>query len=937
MNHEYISVLSELGDLLSRRGEPFRARAYHSASDAVVLLPYTVASAAELEGVKGIGKTVLANLDEYTKTGRIEALERERANPLHTLTRIFGVGPKKAQSFIDKGITTIEDLRANPHLLTNASQAGLRHYDDIEAPIPRDEIDRYDALFKHLMPSIEYAIVGSYRRGAATSGDIDVIITHTNQDVYRQIIDGLIERKVIIEVLSRGNVKCLAIGRLEGGIARRLDFLYAPPAEYAFATLYFTGSKAFNTIQRQRALDMGYSLNEHGLTYLHSGVEVEGDFATEESIFKFLQMDYVPPTKRRSGLLNAGGFDMENANEEQLNARIREANHAYYELGDPTMTDAEYDLLCSTTLRRFPGSVAATEGHTQSAERNKVPLPYEMWSMDKIKPETDALVKWRHSYRGACVLSAKLDGVSGLFTTEGGRPQLYTRGTGVLGQDVSHLIPHLTLPYDIQGVAIRGEFVMPKATFEQKYAAEFANARNLVAGLINQKHPSPERVADVHFVAYEVIRPALLPSSQFEWLNQSGVRVARNIIHGHVTNELLSRHLLEWRADYDYEIDGIICCHDAEHERTSGNPKHAFAFKMVLSEQMAESIVTAVLWTASKDGYLKPRVRIQPVVLGGVTIEYATGFNAQFIQANRVGVGAVVRLVRSGDVIPHIIEVVAPAELPAMPKEPFEWNESGVDVVLVDLANDATVQRKNMTGFFRGVGVEGLSDGNVKRLMDAGYDTVPKIIRMDESDYIQVQGFQAKMARKLCSGIRQRLDKASLPEIMQATNLFGRGFGVKKFAAILSAYNTPNISVEQASSVQGMAHKTASKYVAHLPAFLAWIDETGLHHKIPKGSPNSAAAPPEGNTPLKGKRFVMSGFRDKALADALIAAGAESSTSVSKNTWLVILKDVNDTTGKAAVARKLGVRISTLDEIKTWLYKDGALRSSRSIHGGKSR
>lgn len=931
MNQDYVNILNEMGELLSRRGDAFRARAYHGASDAIALYPHPIGNVDELKGVKGIGKTVLAKLHEFAETGHIQALEQERANPLHVLTKVYGVGPKKAKALLDQGIATLDDLRANTHLLTSASQAGLRHYDDIEARIPRAEIEQYDALFHKILPKeITFAIVGSYRRGADTSGDIDVIMTHADPTVFHAVVDGLLDRGILLEVLSRGDVKCLGIGQLEGCRARRLDFLYAPPHEYAFATLYFTGSKTFNTIQRQRAVDMGYSLNEHGFTYVHSGAKVEGAFPTEESIFEFLHMTYVPPTERQG----AAVFDMERASEAELSARIRRANHAYYEVGQPVMSDAEYDILCSTTLRRFPGNQVATEGHTQTqanaTERTKVTLPYEMWSMDKIKPDTEALTKWRHTYTGGCVLSAKLDGVSGLFTTEHGRPRLYTRGNGVVGQDVSHLIPHLSLSFD-NDVTVRGEFIMKKSVFERKYASEFANARNLVAGLVNQKCPDPKRIADIDFVVYEVIRPSLSPSAQFEWLAASGLAVARYAFHVHVTNQLLSRYLLEWRADYDYEIDGIICCHDAVYERTSGNPKHAFAFKMVLSEQMAESIVHSVLWTASKDGYLKPRVRLEPVVLGGATIEYATGFNAQFIHENRVGVGAVVRLVRSGDVIPHIIEVVTPAASPSMPSDPFVWNETGVDVVLADLTNDETVQRKNVTGFFRGIGVEGLSEGNVKRLMDAGYDTVPKIIRMSETDYLEVPGFQTKMAHKLHMGIGERLEAASLAELMHATNLFGRGFGVKKFAAVLSAYGTPDISVEQATTVQGMAQKTASQYVAHLPAFLAWLDETGLRGKLAKKSVES-------NKPLQGKRFVMTGFRDKALADALIAAGAEPASNVSKNTWLVIMKNANEATGKAAEARKLGIRIATPDEIKTALYKHASpASSSQSSQDGISK
>ena len=82
-------------------------------------------------------------------------------------------------------------------------------------------------------------------------------------------------------------------------------------------------------------------------------------------------------------------------NEEQLSDFIRAANDAYYCAHQPLLSDNEYDILREYTLDRFPQNKAALEGHTQCAvsEKNKVTLPYEMWSMDKIKPDTDALEK----------------------------------------------------------------------------------------------------------------------------------------------------------------------------------------------------------------------------------------------------------------------------------------------------------------------------------------------------------------------------------------------------------------------------------------------------------------------------------------------------------------------------------------------------------------
>ena len=136
-----------------------------------------------------------------------------------------------------------------------------------------------------------------------------------------------------------------------------------------------------------------------------------------------------------------------------------------------------------------------------------------MWSMDKIKPDTGYLSKWEVKYTGPYVLSCKLDGVSGLFS--GGK--LYTRGNGLIGQDVSHLIPYLKLPNN-SDVVIRGEFIISKSVFTSKYAKDFSNARNFVAGVVNSKTVDISKVNDMRFVAYEVIKPELKPSKQMESL-----------------------------------------------------------------------------------------------------------------------------------------------------------------------------------------------------------------------------------------------------------------------------------------------------------------------------------------------------------------------------------------------------------------------------------
>jgi NAD-dependent DNA ligase len=401
-----------------------------------------------------------------------------------------------------------------------------------------------------------------------------------------------------------------------------------------------------------------------------------------------------------------------------------------------------------------------------------------------------------------------------------------------------------------------------------------------------------------------------------------------------LSNELLSETLVDWRKNYAYEIDGVIVANDGIYERHSGNPEHAFAFKMVLSDQVAEAKVVDVIWTPSKDGYLKPRVQIEPLQLGGVKIEYATGFNGSFINDNKIGIGAVIELIRSGDVIPYIRKVVVPAEQAKMPSVPFKWNDTHVDVMLEDIDSDETVREKNITGFFRGIGVEGLSSGNIIRMISAGFDTVPKIINMTMDDFLKVEGFKMKLATKIYDGIKDKIKSATIIMLMAGSNIFGRGFSEKKTELIMDAYPNILISNESAgekvnkiATIKGMAKKSAELFVEKIPAFIEFMKEASLDYKLYDESSSSGlglAVKKEYDKShlLYGKSIVMTGFRDAFLQEEIKKVGASVGSSVSKNTFVVLVKDsdVDQDSGKANEAKKLGIPIMTRYEfVKKYL------------------
>jgi len=994
MNTQFVKVLEQLESLMTKKGQHFRARAYSKAKEAIILYKNPIKKVEDLKGQKGIGDTTLQKLQEYVDTGTLAVLEKAKNNPVFIFTEVYGIGPKKAEELVKKHkVTTIAELREKQdELLNDVQKKGLKYYEDILKRIPRKEIDTYEKELKKIFDKVKnkdstFQIMGSYRRGSKDSGDIDICISDPNDDagVFNKFIDALIERKILIEVLSRGNSKSLGVSQLRRKPARRIDFMFTKHKELAFALLYFTGSKAFNTVMRKRALDIGYSMNEHGLYKMEKGKKgdkLERYFPTEKSVFDFMGMVYKGPTERKDGnavvliedvaplktfwqetypgqnkkvtkkidkskikkktlkkknsgaeirqgkrfikeFLKVGQSQLEELNEQELSSMIRAADKGYYCNNKPLMNDEEYDILKEFIEEKFPDNEAIQEGHTMcsvAVEKKKMDLPFEMWSMNKFKKEQQINV-WLGEYNGPFIISAKVDGVSAGYSTMGDKPVLFTRGNGKVGQDISHAIELLGLPTE-KGIEIRGELLMKKDTFEENWSHKFANVRNMIAGTANAKDSLPDRWADIDFVCYEVITPHLTPGQQFALIKKLNII---SVIHKKmkkINKKILSKYLIDWRENYDYDIDGVIVADDKKYPRTSKNPKHAFAFKTVLDDQIVESKVVDVIWSPSKDGYLKPKVQIQPVKLGGAVIQYATLHNAEFVIKNKIGLGALVQILRSGDVIPKVEKVVKPAKTIKMPPSEYKykWNSTKKDLVLLNAEDNDTVRLKIIEDFFNKLDVVGLGRGNVQRIMNAGHKTIPEILTMTIQDFLKVDGFKEKMATKIYNSIHERLDKVSLPELMGASNIFGRGLGIKRVVVIMNEYpdiltskDNETTKLDKIAELDGFKEKTAKLFVPYIPKFVKFLKEIKQTDKLNQVVVKNV----DKSHPLYNKKIVITGFRDKELQQKLDKIGVKLGTSVSKKTFVVLVKDMDDDTGKADKARKLGVTLMTPETFKT--------------------
>ena len=210
---------------------------------------------------------------------------------------------------------------------------------------------------------------------------------------------------------------------------------------------------------------------------------------------------------------------LKDLSENEIASIIQQANHSYYNEKTPVFSDNLFDMIKEFLQAQNPNH-PILKAVGAAVEDRKVTLPFFMGSLDKIKGEEKELAKFCTKYPGTYVASDKLDGNSALLCYDKDKTQLYSRGDGAVGQDISHIIPFAKhIPKDIfkKQTIIRGEMIISKRAFD-KLKDKGANARNMVAGVLNAKLPDLEIAGEVEFVAYEVIVPKMEPSVQMEFL-----------------------------------------------------------------------------------------------------------------------------------------------------------------------------------------------------------------------------------------------------------------------------------------------------------------------------------------------------------------------------------------------------------------------------------
>lgn len=575
------------------------------------------------------------------------------------------------------------------------------------------------------------------------------------------------------------------------------------------------------------------------------------------------------------------------------------ADRQYYCGEICNLEDFQYDMLKETLLRRDANYVAPV-GYKIREGENRVELPYWLGSMNKIKLEnTRDFERWIN--KNQCIeyiIQDKLDGVSCLLVVKNKKVKLYTRGDGEVGADISYLSKYFkTVPKNIENdIAIRGELIMKKEVFDKKYSDTYSNARNMVAGRLGGK-TIRNGLTDIEFIAYEIVDfdLDLDPMCQLEYLKNIGFTIVNYDVVQNISLETLSKIFFDFKKISEYEIDGIIVQSNKYNKRnTSGNPDYAFAFKMQVEENSVITDVLDVEWNISKWGILKPRISIKPISLGGVIISYSSGFNAKYINENKIGPGAVVRITRSGDVIPYITDVISQADKPSMPDISYVWNDTGVDIFTEERGEIPEVKR--IASFFSSMGIKHVSEATVSKMYDHGLVTLLDILSATKDELKQIEGFQERLAERTYENIHNGLQNIKLPVILGASGIFGFGFGIKKIETLFSSIPDlltvyKNYTIDEMYTkimeVDGFSEKSAKKIANSLESADMFIKSLLPFVSFQSEKISSSEI-------LKGKKFVLSGFRDKDLEIKIINMKGKVVTTVSNNTDIVIVKKIDE-------------------------------------------
>ncbi|NOK78967.1 MAG: NAD-dependent DNA ligase LigA [Chloroflexi bacterium AL-N5] len=647
-----------------------------------------------------------------------------------------------------------------------------------------------------------------------------------------------------------------------------------------------------------------------------------------------------------------------------LKQRIREANHRYFVLDDPVISDEEYDALMHQ-LKDIearnpelvsPDSPSRQVGAGFQASFASIQHPTPMTSLDNAFNKADierfeASIRRALAFEGGLEYLAelKIDGLSiNLYYEYGVLLWAATRGNGRQGEDVTvNILGIPGIPQKLESapaqLEVRGEVYLSREEFQRINEARdeagealFKNPRNAAAGTLRNLDPKVVAERNLRAFFYAVGNPRSLgvgsQTELLDWLTGKGFSVnpQRASVASVEAVEALLRDWTQQRVSLDYDTDGVVIKVnrlDLQEElgSTSRAPRWAIAYKFP-AEEVATNLL-GISWQVGRTGKVTPVAELEPRLLEGTVVSRATLHNPGFIQELDLRVGDRVLVHKSGGIIPEILKVLLD-ERPtnAVPCTiPTHCPVCGTELIL-DGANlrcvnpNCAAQLSQRIIYFASrpaMDIEGLAVKTVEQLLAAGLIAgIADLYALTSDQLEKLEGFAKVSAEKLITAI-ERSKSQSLDRLMVALGLPHVG---PRTAAVLARAFPSLDSLQQAgiaelSALQDIGETTAQAIFNALQQ----ADMQQLLNSLQKAGLNPQANTIVVSSALRGKTFVLTGAlseaRDKVQA-RLESYGARVASSVSKRTDYVVAGE--NAGSKRDKAETLGIKVlseTELDEL----------------------
>lgn len=592
-----------------------------------------------------------------------------------------------------------------------------------------------------------------------------------------------------------------------------------------------------------------------------------------------------------------------------------ELTNLLYRAGEQLISDEQYDFVFLEELRRrIPNHpFLHTVEPEPLLETKTVELPVRMLSTEKAY-EIAAIERWAKRIAKAaedCGIefsslvfraTPKLDG----FAAYDDGQMLYTRGDGRRGTDISRVFDR---GLQVAGEGRRGlgagEIVVSRSYFREHLADLFDNSRNFQASLIKEKElqaPAAEAISSKNAVFYPFSQ---LPSWQGSW---------QELWTG------FDRIIDELWQKTDYDVDGIVIeIEDHRIKEYMGATRHHHRWQIAFKRntETAEVEVLRVVAQTSRSGRVNPVVEVEPTRLSGALIRRATAHHYNMVRQNGIGSGAIIRLSRSGEVIPKIEEVLVPAD-PQLPEScpscgsRLIW-ENDFLLCVNNMHCPAQITR-SVEHFFKVLGNnDGFGPSSIQKIYAGGITTIPGIYSLGEEDFVNL-GFGPKQAENMVGQLQRSLvEPIEDWRFLAAFGIYRMGMGnCEKLLSVYPLEKVFALGREEIVAIKGFSDKIADAMLSGLAATaeLFW-QMYGMGFNLVR-TPLVADEEAAGDGPLAGKLIVFTGAmqqgsREDMKKQAKLLGARVGDAITGKTDILVCGEKVGP--AKLKKAETLGVRL----------------------------